>query len=364
MLDLISIPTYSIHAKETVNMIRVENLHIDFPEFCLEDINLSIGKGEFFVLIGPTAAGKTVLLEALAGLIPVKRGKILIGGAEVTNLPPEKRGIGIVYQDYALFPHLTVLDNVKYGLHFHKIDKTEARNRLNWLLDRLNLRPLVKRLPTNLSGGELQRVALARALMVSPSVLLLDEPLSALDPNFREEIQAELRKLHQETDITFLMVTHNFAEALSLADQAAVMNKGRIEQVGGIEEIFQRPGSTFVAGFVGMRNLFAAEFRGTKAITHNLEIELGKEPTNSHGYIAIRPEDIVISKEELFSSMRNSFRGTVAGVVDQGFYYEVHVRVGRVTFRSLITKRSLFELDIHEGIEVVLSFKSTAIHTL
>ena len=122
MLDLISIPTYSIHAKETVNMIRVENLHIDFPEFCLEDINLSIGKGEFFVLIGPTAAGKTVLLEALAGLIPVKRGKILIGGAEVTNLPPEKRGIGIVYQDYALFPHLTVLDNVKYGLHFHKID--------------------------------------------------------------------------------------------------------------------------------------------------------------------------------------------------------------------------------------------------
>jgi len=150
-------------------MIRVENLHIDFPGFCLKDINLSIDKGEFFVIIGPTGAGKTVLLETLAGLIPLKKGRIWIGGLEVTTLPLEKRGIGIVYQDYALFPHLTVLENIKYGLHFHKIDKTEAQNRLNRLLDQLNLRSLVKRLPANLSGGELQRVTLARALIVTGS---------------------------------------------------------------------------------------------------------------------------------------------------------------------------------------------------
>ncbi|MBW2039070.1 MAG: ABC transporter ATP-binding protein [Deltaproteobacteria bacterium] len=343
-------------------MIRLEDLNTHLLEFDLRDINLGIEENEFFILMGPTGAGKTVLLEAIAGLVPVKSGKILIGKKEITKLPPEKRGISIVYQDYALFPHLTVLENITYGLHFHRLDKTQAEKRLHRLIEELNLSHLQQRLPTNLSGGEKQRVALARALMIEPMVLLLDEPLSALDPGFREEIRNALKRLHQSSNTTFLMVTHDFAEALSLAGRAAVMNNGRIEQVGHIEDIFQRPSSTFVADFVGMKNLFAAEFRGTKAIIHNLEVELGTEPTNSHGYIAIRPEDIVISREELTSSMRNSFRGTVTGVVDQGFYYEVHVRVGQVTFKSLITKRSLFELDVHEGVAVVLSFKSTAIH--
>ena len=158
------------------------------------------------------------------------------------------------------------------------------------------------------------------------------------------------------------MVTHDFAEALSLAERAAVMDKGRIEQTGSIEDIFQRPDSTFVADFVGMKNLFAAQFRDTRAIIKSLEVELGRQPTNSHGYIAIRPEDIVISKEALHSSMRNSFLGTVIGVFDQGFYYEVQMEVKNVIFKSLITKRSLLELKIIEGADIYLSFKSTAIH--
>jgi len=362
MPDLIPIFTYSIHAEERGRMIGVENLHIEFPGFCLKDINLSIDKGEFFVLIGPTGAGKTVLLEGLAGLIPVKQGRILIGGTDVTNLPPEKRGIGIVYQDYALFPHLTVLENIKYGLHFHKIDTTQAQNRLNWLMDQLNLLSLIKRLPTNLSGGELQRVALARALMVNPSVLLLDEPLSALDPNFRGEIQSELRKLHQETDITFLMVTHDFSEVLSLASRAAVMNKGRIEQIGEVKEIFEKPVSSFVADFVGMKNIFSVTFNGTRALLKDLELELGRDMENSHGYVAIRPEDIILSKEKISSSMRNSFKGFVSRVLNQGFYYEIHIKIGETIFKALITKSALFELRLREGILTYLSFKSTAIH--
>lgn len=343
-------------------MINVENLNVHLLEFNLHNITLNISENEFFILMGPTGAGKTVLLEAIAGLIPITSGKIIIGEKDITRLPPERRGISIVYQDYALFPHLTVRENIIYGLHFHRVDKTKVTKAFARLVEELNLVHLLRRLPTNLSGGEKQRVALARALMVEPKVLLLDEPISALDPTFREEVRNGLKRAHQSSDITFFMVTHDFAEALSLADRAAVMNDGKIEQVGTMEDIFQRPRSTFVADFVGMKNLFAAYYKGTKAIIDTVEIELGRKPTNSHGYIAIRPEDIVISRKKITSSMRNSFRGKVTGVLDQGFTYEVHIQVGRIFFKSLITKRSLVELTIHEGSEIMLSFKSTAIH--
>jgi len=344
-------------------MITIRELNIDLQEFHLRNINLDIAENEFFILMGPTGAGKTMLLEAIAGLIPLMSGKILIGEREITKLSPEKRGIGIVYQDYALFPHLTVLENITYGLHFHRIDKTHAEKRLDRLLEVLNLFGLKQRFPVNLSGGEKQRVALARALMVEPKVLLLDEPLSALDPNFREEVRGALKRLHQSSTTTFLMVTHDFAEVLSLAGRAAVMNNGRIEQIGKIEEIFKKPRSRFVADFVGMKNLFRAEFRETRALVSNLEIELGIEPINSHGYIAIRPEDIVISREAFSSSMRNLFPGSVTTIIDQGFCYEVHVQSGEVSFKSLITKSSLIELELRETTEVFISFKATAIHS-
>jgi len=343
-------------------MIAIQGLDIDLRDFHLRDINLDVAENEFFILMGPTGAGKTVLLEAIAGLVPIKSGTIYIGGKDITGLPPEKRGISIVYQDYALFPHLTVRDNITYGLHFHKIDKRKAQERLAQLIEVLNLSHLQHRLPANLSGGEKQRVSVARALMVEPKVLLLDEPLSALDPRFREEVRGALKRLHRTSNITFLMVTHDFAEALSLAGRAAVMNNGRIEQIGEIEDIFKRPNSAFVADFVGMKNLFSAEFRGTKALVSGLEIELGVTPVNSHGYIAIRPEDIVISRRRFSSSMRNSFPAVVTAIIDQGFYYEVRVQSGEVAFASLITKSSLIDLKLRETADVVISFKAASIH--
>lgn len=344
-------------------MIRIESLRIEFTGFQVRDVDLTIENHEFFALMGPTGAGKTVLLEAIAGLVPPAGGRIFIGGTDVTDLPPEKRGIGIVYQDYSLFPHLTVEQNITYGLHFHRIGKAEARSRLEELVEDLSLSHLLHRHPGTLSGGEAQRVTMARALVVEPGILLLDEPLSALDPSFREDMRHRLEALHKKSRTTFLMVTHNFAEALSLADRCAVMNNGRIEQVGLMEDIFQRPESTFVADFVGMKNLFKVDFRGDQACIGDLCIDLGRNGNNSHRYVAIRPEDVVLSPEPLESSMRNAFRGTVRQIRDQGLYYEVVVEVDGVSFISAITKRSLFDLRIREGMSLTLSFKATSIHT-
>lgn len=345
-------------------MIQIDNLETHLKGFNLHEINLSIEEGEFFILMGPTGAGKTVLLEALAGLIPVKNGRILIGGKDVTRLPPEKRGIGIVYQDYALFPHLTVIENIKYGLRFHRVNGEEAKKRLFEIIEELDLARLENRLPLNLSGGELQRVALARALMVKPNVILLDEPLSALDPNFREEIRHNLKRLHQLSHATFLMVTHDFAEALSLADKGAVINFGRIEQIGTMENIFQRPGSQFVADFVGMKNIFEVQFHGFRAsIGETLQVEIEQLPSENHRYIAIRPEDISVDKTAFLTNDVNAFRGTVKALIDQGFYYEVHVQIAKLIFKSLMTKKYIIELKIREGTEVFLSFKPDVVHT-
>jgi len=301
-------------------MISIHNLNINLKEFNLYDINLSIDKNEFFALMGPTGAGKTVLLEAIAGLVPLLRGKIFVGEREVTKLPPEKRGISIVYQDYALFPHLTVLQNITYGLHFQKIDKTNAEKRLHRLLGVLNLFDLKNRFPVNLSGGEKQRVALARALIVEPEVLLLDEPLSSLDPNFREEIRSALKRLHQSSNTTFLMVTHDFADVLSLAGRAAVMNKGHIEQIGNVREIFEKPASPFVADFVGMKNLYEASFNKTYSVVSGLKIDIGRAVNPSSRYLAIRPEDIILSREKFTSSMRNNYSGIISQINNHGFF--------------------------------------------
>jgi len=343
-------------------MIRIHDVNIKLGQFQLSNIEMTVKEHEFFVLMGPTGAGKTVLLEAIAGLIPVTDGTIAIGGRDVTQLAPEKRKVGIVYQDYCLFPHLTVQENITFGAKYHSIDKARARARFDRLVELLDLSHLLQRLPENLSGGENQRIALARALMVAPEVLLLDEPLSALDPRFREEIRHGLKELHANSNITFLMVTHDFAEALSLADRAAVMNEGQIRQTGSVNEIFQKPQSTFVADFVGMKNLFPVKFHNTRAHTEGLEFELERTPANSRGFVAIRPEDIVLSREQFVSSMRNVFTGTIRRITDMGLYYEVAVEIKATMFTAIVTKRSLFELNLREGLTVNLAFKTTAVH--
>jgi putative spermidine/putrescine transport system ATP-binding protein len=220
-----------------------------------DGVDLEIAEGEFFTMLGPSGSGKTTLLRIIAGFERPDSGTVELGGADVTREPPYARDVNTVFQDYALFPHLTVIENVEYGLKIRKIPRAERRRRAERMLDLVRLSGLGGRKPLQLSGGQRQRVALARAIVNEPELLLLDEPLGALDLKLRQEMQTELKRIQQEVGITFLYVTHDQEEALTMSDRLAVMNGGQIEQIGTPIEVYERPATEFVAGFIGISNL-------------------------------------------------------------------------------------------------------------
>jgi putative spermidine/putrescine transport system ATP-binding protein len=221
----------------------------------VESVDLAIGHGEFFTLLGPSGSGKTTTLRIIAGFEQPDSGTVRLGGEDITLRPPHRRDVNTVFQDYALFPHMTVAENVAYGLKVKGVDRAERRSRVAEVLERVRLDGYGERKPIQLSGGQRQRVALARAIVNRPQVLLLDEPLGALDLKLRQEMQTFLKTLQRELGMTFLYVTHDQEEALTMSDHVAVFNEGRIEQVGSPSEIYRRPTTEFVAGFVGTSNI-------------------------------------------------------------------------------------------------------------
>jgi putative spermidine/putrescine transport system ATP-binding protein len=227
----------------------------------VDGIDLDVLRGEFFTLLGPSGSGKTTTLRMIAGFERPDRGTIELGGTDVSDRPPFERDVNTVFQDYALFPHLSVADNVAYGLRVRKVPKAERMRRTDEALEMVQLPGLGGRRPAQLSGGQRQRVALARAIINRPQVLLLDEPLGALDLKLRQEMQVELKRIQQDVGITFVYVTHDQEEALTMSDRLAVFNQGRIEQVGAPAEVYERPGSEFIAGFVGVSNLLERDGR-------------------------------------------------------------------------------------------------------
>jgi len=346
-------------------MIEIKKLTVNLGDFLLDGIDLRVEKGEYFIVLGPTGAGKTVLLEAIAGLHPVMSGEIWLDGQEVTRLEAEKRGIGFVYQDYALFPHLTVKGNLLFGLKRRKLPKEERGRVMEWMAELLGIGHLLERSPDTLSGGERQKVALARALSTSPEVLLLDEPLSALDPQHREGVQQELRLIHRRLKQTAIHVTHDFEEAIAMGDRIAVLGEGRILQVGTPDEIFRQPNSEFVARFAMTRNIFSGEVRdngrGRAIITINgTEFEVVTE-LRGRLHASLRPEDVLVSREPLVSSARNSLRGTITHIADRGATLYLTVRTP-LEFSCLVTRHSFEELDLAEGGEVYVTFKASAVH--
>ncbi|MBM7853936.1 ABC-type Fe3+/spermidine/putrescine transport system ATPase subunit [Desulfohalotomaculum tongense] len=343
-------------------MIEVRNLSLTLPEFALDDVSLSIDTGEFFALLGPTGSGKTLLLEAIAGLKDIHRGKIIINGKDVTKLKPEQRNISIVYQDYALFPNMTVKDNINYGLRFKK-NVRGAGSRFDLLVEMLGISRLLNRYPHNLSGGEQQRVALARALIVEPDILLLDEPFSALDANTKETVQKEIKKIHSALKTTTLMVTHNFSEVFSLAGKVAIIHRGIIQQVGSIEEVFKTPNSKFTARFVGMKNIFPLKQMNGKFNFKDL-LEQNKHHHNggSQYYVGLRAEDIVVGNERLETDYQ--LKGIITAVSNNGIYSEVKVHTDSADFTAYLTPNRYFELELAENKPVFLGFNKKDINLI
>ena len=346
-------------------MIAIKNLKVDLGDFLLNNINLEIDSGEFFIILGPTGAGKTVLLEAIAGLYPVLEGEVWIEGREIARLSPEKRRIGIVYQDYSLFPHLSVEENIAFGLKSRKCPKASIKEKVNDIAEIVGVMHLLERKPQTLSGGEQQKVALARALVTEPEVLLLDEPLSALDPETKEMMQQELREVHRRTKVTIIHVTHDFEEAIALGHRVAVLNNGCIAQIGAPEEILRQPNSEFIAHFALSRNIFtgeAEEGEDGHACIDVGGIKLrGVTDLRREVRLSLRPEDIIISKEPLHSTARNCFEGVVSDIAHRGAVVYVTVNVPP-NFICLITRQSFEELELKKGVRIWITFKASAVH--
>jgi molybdopterin-binding protein len=346
-------------------VIKLKNLSVDLGDFVLKDITLTIEEGEYFIILGPTGAGKTVLLESIAGLHPIKNGEIWLRGKEVTRVEPEKRRVSIVYQDHVLFPHLSVKDNIIFGLKMNKAPADERKVKLNWVAELLGITNLLHRRPDTLSGGEKQKVALGRAIITRPELLLVDEPLSSLDPETRENVQQELRQLHKALGITILHVTHDFEEAIALGNRIAVIGEGHLMQVGIPEEIFRHPNSEFVARFALTRNIFLGKAErkssgDTVFKVDGTEFIIAADADGTY-HASIRPEDILISSEPIHSSARNCFPGTITHVVDRGSTLYVTVSIPP-ELSCLITRHSFEEMELHEGKKVYMTFKASSIH--
>lgn len=291
--------------------------------------DLSVAKGEFVCLLGPSGCGKTTTLQMVAGFVQPTEGRILLNGADITDTKPNKRGLGIVFQSYALFPHMTVAENVAFGMEMQRVPAGERHKRVAALLELVQLGPMANRYPRELSGGQRQRVALARALAIQPPVLLLDEPMGALDAKLREEMQIELRALQHSVGVTTIMVTHDQAEAMTLADRVVLMNKGRIEQIGRPFDMYERPNGRFSSTFLGKANVF--EGVRTQPGT-SVEVMGCHLPINDVGCVGaleyiVRPEKI-----ELVPDTHALVKGRVSARVFLGNYwlFEVETPLGKI----------------------------------
>jgi molybdate/tungstate transport system ATP-binding protein len=353
-------------------VIRLDNLHVRVGTFDLREISLEVPKGGYALIIGPTGSGKTTLLEAIAGHARLRSGRVFMHDDDVTHLPPERRGLGFVYQQYHLFPHLSVRDNIAYGIGRTRSASTRLNpaDRVSELAGMLAIEPLLDRPVRGLSGGEQQRVALARALAPKPSILLLDEPFAAVDPATRQVLRRELRELHEREGITTLQVTHDFDEALRLGDLVAVLSEGRIAQSGTPEQVFRYPNSAFVARFVGTGNVIAGMVERTNAADEsrtfrgrftggNLVLDVVAEREGPM-HAVLRPEDIVLSLHQQSGSARNHMAGKVVRLERLGPVTLVHLDVGRPLIASLTTQ-SVEDMELKAGTAVIVAFKATAI---
>ncbi len=342
----------------TKPMVELRGVTKRFGSFtAVHDVSLTVQAGEFLTLLGPSGCGKTTLLRLLAGFETPDTGSILLDGEEVSHVPPYRRSVNQVFQSYALFPHLTVTENVGFGLRMQKVPPAEAAVRIRESLAMVSLTEQADKLPQQMSGGQRQRVALARALICRPKVLLLDEPLSALDAKLRHGMQLELKHLQRQLGLTFVFVTHDQAEALTMSDRIAVINHGQIEQLGTASEIYHRPRTPFAADFIGQANLLSSIIVGRNGPTARVRLETGLElivasaelPANAAtALLSIRPEKICISKARM--ECENIFAAHIEEEIFQGATDQLQLVTEQGTrLHALVANESAMLEAFHEG---------------
>lgn len=338
----------------------------------VDQVNLGIEEGEFFSLLGPSGCGKTTTLRMVAGFVAPTEGSISVAGSEISHLPPEKRGIGIVFQNYAIFPHMNAYDNIAFGLRMRKVDKAEIDRKVRASLGQVGLTGLETRYDREMSGGQKQRVALARVLVTEPKILLLDEPLSALDKKLREEMKYWIKDLQQELGITTIHVTHDQGEALTMSDRIAVMNEGRVEQIGTPDEIYEQPNNNFVTSFIGHSNIFPARVADIangemRVETAGIKVSVptvGGVSVGDSVSIVVRPEHVLLGDVPGGDDDVVTIRGRVANRTYQGSFIRYEVAVGDLSLVAEAVNRP--DLKVHEpGAEVGVGWhqKSCAVLT-
>ncbi len=320
------------------------------------DFRLSVAKGEFVCLLGPSGCGKTTTLQMVAGFVPPSSGRIELDGRDITDLRSNRRGLGIVFQSYALFPHMTVAQNVAFGLEMRGVATAERNERVGRALDLVHLKALEHRYPRELSGGQRQRVALARALVIQPPVLLLDEPMGALDAKLREEMQIELRALQRRVGITTIMVTHDQSEAMTLADRVVLMNKGRIEQIGSPFDMYEQPNGRFSSTFLGKANVFEGRSKGDSFFVNGLSLPVASGvPAGAADYI-VRPEKVEFAPRDAI------VRGRVSARVFLGNYWLFQIDTPLGVMQLTHPNSGLPRAE--EGDEVGLTWALESVHVV
>ena len=351
-------------------MIRVNQLSFSVGDFKLHQIDLEVARGQYFVLLGPPGAGKTIFLECLCGLKRVACGRIYIDGRDVTNLEPRTRGIGYVPQDYALFPHLSVEHNIAFGLRACGYRREEFTKKVTRTADMLGIRHLLGRSVVGLSGGERQRTALARALVMEPKVLLLDEPVCALDESTRQDVCGLLRRIQRQLGLTTIHVSHNLEEAFSVADRAAILNQGALQQVGSLDELLRRPNSEFVACFMRCENIFCGQVIDPGTGRSDTRIRVGDVQLQilgrHHGKLKfmIRPEDVLIfpgCKDD--NKSENEFHVSLVRSCDYGAYVRVELD-GPLNFVAHLTHAAFAELKASSNMDLKVVLRPKNIHIL
>ncbi|MGJ8454198.1 ABC transporter ATP-binding protein [Pseudothermotoga sp. U03pept] len=325
-------------------VLEARNLYKSYGTVkALDDVSIEIEDAELLAVIGPSGSGKTTLLRSIAGFVQLDSGKIFIKSKDITELPPEKRNVAMFFQNYALWPHMTVFENVAYGLKIKKCDRKEIKERVDWALEFLDIKSLAERKPNQLSGGQQQRVALARAIVVQPDVLLLDEPLSNLDAKIRMRIRFELKALQKKLKIPTLYVTHDQEEALSIADRIAIMHNGKVLQVGTPQEVYRSPANLFVADFIGVNSVVTVPRTGEGPLrVGNLRIDTSQQAVR----VVIRAEEakvLPIEREMLVQEGDLKLEGTIVGKLYMGFKYRYEIMVKDIQEPLFINSEESFE---------------------